>query len=628
MAKQTINIGSTANDGTGSTLRVGGDLINDNFNEIYTTFGDGSTLSNAIPGKVEGANFTGSILVGHTTTGAISSALANTGVGINSLKRITTGDNNTMIGYNSGQSIIGGRHNTGLGRESANGITSGLYNINIGYQSGQNITSGDGNVIIGAAIDADSATGDRQLKIAGHDGTTTTTWISGDSSGNLVTPGTITANGILLGAGLAHKIQGTNFTNSLLVGHSTTGTLNAAERNTGVGIEALDALTSGDSNTALGYRAGSAMTTNSESVYIGVSAGYQTQSGSNTAVGAYAFQNSNNANSYENTAIGSRALASAGGSSAALRNTALGRDAGYGISSGDYNVVLGYDSGDNITTGSGNVTIGTVDVASATGSRQLAIAGFDGTNTTTWISGDSDGLLTITGGEVIPGKKGGTNFTNSLLVGHSTTGTLSSATFNTGIGIGTLDAITTADHNVAIGAGAATTLDTSPNNVIIGSQTANALVGGNGSNVLIGKSAGYNNVSGAYNVFIGESSGASTSGSTNNYNVGIGRRALQNITTGEYNIALGQSSGDNITTGSGNVVIGKADVSSATGDDQLSISDGEDGSVVWLTGDSSGNVTMTLAANQITSTQLTSAVSLQILSSDGTVVKTLYGAGS
>jgi len=46
MAKQTINIGSTANDGTGSTLRVGGDIINDNFNEIYTKFGDGSTLTN------------------------------------------------------------------------------------------------------------------------------------------------------------------------------------------------------------------------------------------------------------------------------------------------------------------------------------------------------------------------------------------------------------------------------------------------------------------------------------------------------------------------------------------------------------------------------------------------------
>ena len=35
MAKQTINIGSIANDGTGSTLRAAGDLVNDNFNEIY-----------------------------------------------------------------------------------------------------------------------------------------------------------------------------------------------------------------------------------------------------------------------------------------------------------------------------------------------------------------------------------------------------------------------------------------------------------------------------------------------------------------------------------------------------------------------------------------------------------------
>jgi len=35
VAKQTINIGSTANDGTGSTIRAGGDIANDNFNEIY-----------------------------------------------------------------------------------------------------------------------------------------------------------------------------------------------------------------------------------------------------------------------------------------------------------------------------------------------------------------------------------------------------------------------------------------------------------------------------------------------------------------------------------------------------------------------------------------------------------------
>ena len=45
MAKQTINIGTSANDGTGSNLRVGGTIINDNFNEIYTAIGDGSNIT-------------------------------------------------------------------------------------------------------------------------------------------------------------------------------------------------------------------------------------------------------------------------------------------------------------------------------------------------------------------------------------------------------------------------------------------------------------------------------------------------------------------------------------------------------------------------------------------------------
>ncbi|AHB80933.1 baseplate wedge tail fiber protein connector [Synechococcus phage S-MbCM100] len=45
MAKQTLGLGSAANDNTGDTLRVGGDKINDNFNELYTALGNGSDLS-------------------------------------------------------------------------------------------------------------------------------------------------------------------------------------------------------------------------------------------------------------------------------------------------------------------------------------------------------------------------------------------------------------------------------------------------------------------------------------------------------------------------------------------------------------------------------------------------------
>ena len=35
MAKQTINIGTTANDGTGETVRSAFDKVNDNFTELY-----------------------------------------------------------------------------------------------------------------------------------------------------------------------------------------------------------------------------------------------------------------------------------------------------------------------------------------------------------------------------------------------------------------------------------------------------------------------------------------------------------------------------------------------------------------------------------------------------------------
>ena len=45
MGKQSLGLGTSANDNTGDTLRVGGDKINDNFNEIYSALGNGSTFN-------------------------------------------------------------------------------------------------------------------------------------------------------------------------------------------------------------------------------------------------------------------------------------------------------------------------------------------------------------------------------------------------------------------------------------------------------------------------------------------------------------------------------------------------------------------------------------------------------
>ena len=45
MAKQALGLGTVANDNTGDTLRAGGDKINDNFDEIYSALGNGSSLT-------------------------------------------------------------------------------------------------------------------------------------------------------------------------------------------------------------------------------------------------------------------------------------------------------------------------------------------------------------------------------------------------------------------------------------------------------------------------------------------------------------------------------------------------------------------------------------------------------
>ena len=42
MVKQTIYLGTTANDGTGDTLRQAGAKINTNFSELYALFGGDS----------------------------------------------------------------------------------------------------------------------------------------------------------------------------------------------------------------------------------------------------------------------------------------------------------------------------------------------------------------------------------------------------------------------------------------------------------------------------------------------------------------------------------------------------------------------------------------------------------
>ena len=56
MAKQTINIGTTANDGTGDPLRTAFDKANDNFDELYN--GAGGIADDSVTYAKLGTEFT------------------------------------------------------------------------------------------------------------------------------------------------------------------------------------------------------------------------------------------------------------------------------------------------------------------------------------------------------------------------------------------------------------------------------------------------------------------------------------------------------------------------------------------------------------------------------------------
>ena len=96
MAYQSIGLGTTAGDGTGDTIRSGGDKVNDNFVEIYTLLGTGSALTSGI-------SATSSVVTlgGPTITGVASFA-----DGSNSAPSITnTGDTNTGIYFGAADTV-------------------------------------------------------------------------------------------------------------------------------------------------------------------------------------------------------------------------------------------------------------------------------------------------------------------------------------------------------------------------------------------------------------------------------------------------------------------------------------------------------------------------------------------
>jgi hypothetical protein len=131
MARQNINIGSSANDGTGDPLRTAFDKINDNFIELYGTDGDSNTLADNL--DVNGHNIISSRsnedirILPAGTGGVIASAvrIAGTTISSDDSTQITIAENVQTTGTLnvSGAATIDGALSSGTSLTLATGAT-------------------------------------------------------------------------------------------------------------------------------------------------------------------------------------------------------------------------------------------------------------------------------------------------------------------------------------------------------------------------------------------------------------------------------------------------------------------------------------------------------------------------
>ena len=295
---QTINIGSSANDGTGDTIRAGMDKVNDNFANF----------------KIEGTNFTGSILIGHSTTsGFLTSATGNTGVGIDALDAINQGDSNTVVGNSAGTAITNGSFNVAIGSnalktEDVHGANTAVgyaalqdqdaganaYNVAIGYNAGHDVSTGVDNVIIGGEAGNSLTTGARNVFIgrrAAENAVGSDCIAIGDDA---MAGGGGGGGNIAIGheAFLAHvRTNSPGVEGDIAIGHEagktmagagsvskvvllgfqagTVMTRSGANNSTVIGYQAGVAITSGNSNTIIGSNAGDALETGDNNIIIG-----------------------------------------------------------------------------------------------------------------------------------------------------------------------------------------------------------------------------------------------------------------------------------------------------------------------------------------------------------------------
>ena len=260
----------------------GTEAITTNADTHTTTIADGSTD----PGRSLYLKYTGTLDSACTIT-----------IGPNTVSKLwfienaTSGSQNIIISQGSGANVtipagdVKAVYSDGAGSGAA--IVDAFTDLNL---AGTTTTS---SLNVSSDLDVD---GTANLDVVDIDGAV-------DMASTLQVDGAITFSSTLNSFGL--KAFGTG---SLLISQDGgTGTIDAADNNTGFGNEMFNALTTGDQNTGVGSFAYEALTTGSNNVAIGLNSSRAMTTGSqNTSVGSLALRTATTADN--NTAVGYNAL--------------------------------------------------------------------------------------------------------------------------------------------------------------------------------------------------------------------------------------------------------------------------------------------------------------------------------
>ena len=145
MSKLLISTGTNPNDGNGDTLLAGAGKVNSNFNEIYSSLGNGSDLNIGVGKTVISTDSLGNVGVGTTNPTTKLTVKGNTSLETLIVSGVSTFSSNVGVGTTNATSALTINGNTSLETLSVSGVSTFSGNIGVGTASASSKLTVKGN---------------------------------------------------------------------------------------------------------------------------------------------------------------------------------------------------------------------------------------------------------------------------------------------------------------------------------------------------------------------------------------------------------------------------------------------------------------------------------------------------